>query len=141
MTSRHQAAAPTVAWVPLATLLGVAGVVHLARPEAFTGLIPRWLGDPGPWVYGSGAAEIACAAALVAPRTRWLGGWASAALFVAVFPGNLTMAVRALASDTASTAYTALTLARLPLQVPLVWWAVSVARRSSGPAPTGEGTR
>jgi uncharacterized membrane protein len=124
--------------VPLAVLLGVAGVVHLWRPDAFTGLIPRWLGNPAPWVYASGAAEIACAAGLAVPRTRRLAGWATAALFVAVFPGNVTMAARALASENASTAYTALTLARLPLQVPLVWWAVSVARRSARPTRTGD---
>lgn len=105
------------------------------RPDVFTGLVPRWLGPPSPWVYASGAAELACAAALVVPRSRRLGGWATAALFVAVFPGNVTMAVRALEPDRAGAAYTALTLARLPLQLPLVWWAVRVARRAA-PVPS-----
>jgi len=117
----------------------VAGVVHLVRPDVFTGLVPRWLGAPEPWVYGSGAAELACAAGLVVPRSRRLAGWATAALFVVVFPGNVTMAARALESDRAGTVYTVASLARLPLQVPLVWWAVKVARRPgpvTAPAPT-----
>lgn len=133
MTSSGPTAVPRRgrAWLPLAGLLAVAGVTHLLRPGAFAGLIPRELGDPQPWVYGSGVAELACAAGLAAPRTRRLAGWATAALFVAVFPGNVTMAVRALESDRASTAYTAVSLLRLPLQVPLVWWAVRVAQRTT----------
>ena len=78
----------------LAALLGTSGVLHLRRPGIFRPLIPRTLGDPDPWVLGSGVAELACAAALLGPPTRRLGGWASAALLVGVFPGNVTMAVR-----------------------------------------------
>lgn len=140
MTSRGAAAAPSRAWVPLAALLSVAGVAHLVRPDVFAGLVPRWLGPPQPWVYVSGVAELACAAGLVAAPSRRLAGWASAALFVAVFPGNVTMAVRALESDLAGTAYTVATLARLPLQLPLVWWAVRVAQRSGTPTAGGAAT-
>jgi len=78
-------------------------------------------------VYGSGVAEIACAVALLVPRTRRAGALASAALFVGVFPGNVTMATRALRSTRASGRTKAITLARLPLQVPLVAWALDVA--------------
>ena len=130
MTQQRPTAAPSRAWVPLAGLLAVAGAAHLARPDTFAGLIPAQLGSPAPWVYASGVAELACAAALSVPATRTLAGWATAGLFVAVFPGNVTMAVRALDSERASTVYVLATLARLPLQVPLVWWAVRVARRS-----------
>ena len=79
-------------------------------------------------MYGSGAAELACAAALVVPRTRRLGALATAALFLGVFPGNVTMAVRAIRSPRASSTAKALTVARLPLQAPLVAWALDVAR-------------
>ena len=54
----------------LAALLGTSGVLHLRRPGIFRPLIPRTLGDPDPWVLGSGVAELACAAALVVPRRR-----------------------------------------------------------------------
>jgi uncharacterized membrane protein len=101
--------------------------MHLVKPQPYDALIPRALGAPRPWVYGSGVAEIACAAALMVPRTRRLGALASAALFVGVFPGNVTMAARAMRSSRASTGTKALTLARLPLQVPLVTWALAVA--------------
>jgi uncharacterized membrane protein len=108
----------------LAALLGGSGVLHLWRPRVYRGLIPRALGDPGPWVLGSGVAELACAAALAVPATRRTGGLASAALLVGVFPGNITMAVR----SRGRTGRAAVAWARLPLQVPLVAWAWSVAR-------------
>lgn len=92
--------------------------------------MPRWLGDPTPWVLGSGVAEVACAVGLAIPRTRPTAAAATAALLVLVFPANVQMAVTALGSDTASTAYQLGTLARLPVQLPLIAWAVSIWRRS-----------
>lgn len=114
----------------LAALLGTSGVLHLRRRGIFRPLVPRILGDPDPWVLGSGVAELACAAALVAPPTRRLGGWASAALLVGVFPGNVTMAVRSRPDARGWAGKPVVAWARLPLQVPLVAWAVAVARRA-----------
>ena len=116
--------------VALAALLGTSGVLHLRRPGIFRPLVPRVLGDPDPWVLGSGVAELVCAAALVAPPTRRLGGWASAALLVGVFPGNVTMAVRSRPDARGWAGRPVVAWGRLPLQVPLVAWAVAVARRA-----------
>ena len=41
----------------------------------------------------SGAAELACAAAVANRRTRRVGATLAAVLFVVVFPANLQMAV------------------------------------------------
>ncbi len=76
------------AWQPLALLLATSGALHFAKPEPFAAIVPRRLGDPQPWVYASGAAELACAAGLA-------------------------------------------TLARLPIQVPLVLWALRLSRRAA----------
>lgn len=122
----------TPSWRPLSALLAATGALHFVRPRPFAAIVPRQLGRPLPWVYASGAAELGCAVALAVPRTRRHGGVAAAVLFVAVFPGNLQMAVTAVRSPRASAAYRALTLARLPLQVPLVLWALRVARRGVG---------
>ena len=112
----------------LAGLLGVAGVVHLARPEVFEGLIPRALGSSRAWVYGSGVAELACAAAVAVPSTRRAGGLAAAGLFVAVFPGNVKMALDSHPGARSWARNPAIAWGRLPLQVPLVAWAWRVAR-------------
>lgn len=110
----------------LAALLATSGVAHFARPQPFDSIVPRRL--PGPargWTYLSGAAELAVAAALAHPRTRRAGGLAAAGLFTAVFPANVQMAV-----DWTSRPlpWKAVAYGRLPLQAPLVWSAVQVAR-------------
>ena len=64
------------------------------------------------------------AAAVAHPRTRRTGGRAAAALFTAVFPANVAMA-RRWSSKPAS--YRAVAWGRLPLQIPLVWWALRVS--------------
>ncbi|MEX5300260.1 hypothetical protein RCG67_15970 [Kocuria sp. CPCC 205292] len=102
------------------------GTLHLARPALFDGLIPRSLpGAPRTWTLGSGAAELGAGALLLHPRTRRAGGWAAAALLVGVWPGNVTMAWRA---RRGSPARRAVTLARLPLQIPMIAAALHIAR-------------
>jgi uncharacterized membrane protein len=121
---------PTPGWKPLAALLAASGVLHFATPEPYARIVPKGLGDARRWVAVSGAAELACAAGLANARTRRVAALASAALFVAVFPANVQMAATAMRSDRASRGYRAGALARLPLQAPLVAWALAVSRRA-----------
>jgi len=121
MTSRLRRASPYL----LAGMLTVTGTLHFVVPRPFADIVPPALPEPLALVYASGLAELACAAGLAVPRTRRAAGWATAALFVAVFPGNVQMALDA---GDRSDAYRWATYARLPLQVPLVWWGVSAAR-------------
>jgi uncharacterized membrane protein len=124
MSSRSRSFRPAAA---LAGLLGVSGVGHFARPRFFDAIVPRSLpGEPRPWTYASGIAELGVATALAVPRTRRLGGYAAAALFVAVFPANVSMALRWSAR---SPRERAIAYGRVPLQVPLVLWALRVGRR------------
>ncbi|MCK0117105.1 putative membrane protein [Isoptericola sp. CG 20/1183] len=112
----------------LAAALTVTGTLHFARPRAFDALIPPALGSPRAWVYGSGVAELACAAAVAVPATRRVGGLATAALFVAVFPGNVKMALDSHPGARSWARKPSVAWGRLPLQVPLVAWAWRVAR-------------
>ncbi|WP_329051786.1 hypothetical protein OG738_05595 [Amycolatopsis sp. NBC_01488] len=108
----------------LAGVLGTMGVLHFAVPKPFDGLIPRSLpGSRRAWTYGSGAAEVAIATAVAVPRTRRLGGLAAALLFLGVFPGNVKMP---LGASSAPLPRRALAWARLPLQWPLITWALKV---------------
>lgn len=107
----------------LAALLVGAGASHFGRPELYDALVPPLLpGSTRAWVYGSGVAEAAVGIAVAVPGTRRTGALAAAALFVAVFPGNVYMAIEP--GDVPRW----IALARLPLQVPLVVWALKVAR-------------
>lgn len=106
-------------------MLATGGSAHFLAPAPYAAIVPAALGAPYVWVYVSGAAELACAVGLLLPRTRRRAALVTAALFVAVFPANVQMAWDA---GERSTAYRVVTYARLPLQVPLVLWALSVAR-------------
>ncbi len=102
------------------------GSVHLLRPETYEPLMPAAVPAHREVIYASGVAELVCAAGLLHPRTRKLAGWASAALLVGVYPGNLKMAADAL--KTRNQTFKALALARLPLQFPMIRAALKVAR-------------
>jgi uncharacterized membrane protein len=110
----------------LAGLLTVAGIAHFVAPTLFDQVVPESLpGRQRDWTYLSGVAELAVGAAVAVPRTRRLGGLLAAGLFIGVFPANIKMAV-----DWADRPLPqrALAYARLPLQLPLVLWALKVRR-------------
>ena len=109
----------------LAGFLAAAAVTHFVAPRQYDAIVPRSLpGTPRAWTYASGVAEAAVAAAIANSKSRRRGGLAAAALFVAVFPANVKMARDW--RDRPAPAKAA-ALGRLPLQVPLVWWALKVA--------------
>ncbi len=118
----------------LAALFATSGTTHLVKPEVFEPLVPKSLPRRREIVYLSGVAELVCAAGLLHPRTRRYAGWASAALLVAVAPGNVQMSANygkraQRRQDTSSRAAFAATLARLPLQLPLIRTALKASRR------------
>lgn len=116
----------------LAGLMASAGVTHFVAPAAYERIVPRWAGDPRRVVMVSGAAEIACGALLSSRRTGRIGGALTAALLVAVFPANVQMALDAgtehqAVPDMPVGRFRAIAVCRLPLQLPLVGWALRVA--------------
>ncbi|GAA3824508.1 DoxX family protein [Nocardioides panacisoli] len=102
------------------------GAVHLVKPDVFEPLMPAWVPAHRKVIVWSGVAELLCAAGLVLPRSRRAAGLASAALLVGVFPGNVHMAVDALRGD--NRPLQAASLARLPLQLPLIRGALRAGR-------------
>ncbi|MFH0519944.1 DoxX family protein [Streptomyces sp. M41] len=114
----------------LAGLLATAGVAHFAIPRPFDATVPRALpGTPRTWTYASGVAELALAAGVALPRTRKAAALATAAFFVGVFPANVKMAADWRHRPAPQRAAA---LGRLPLQLPLVLWARSVAKSAEG---------
>lgn len=117
----------------LAGLFAVSGVLHFAKPAPYVAMVPKALPARKALVYASGAAEIACAAGLLAPRTRRVAGLASAALLVAVFPANVSMTAQAKRrldrepGNRSRQTFLAGTVARLPLQLPMIRTALRAA--------------
>ncbi|GAB2648060.1 membrane protein [Gordonia jinhuaensis] len=110
----------------LSALLLSTGVLHFAAPAPFDSIVPESVPlSPRSATYLSGAAELAIGAGLATSRTRRLAGAAAVALFVAVFPANVTMAVQWWNKGAVPRA---IAIGRLPLQIPLIVTAARVAR-------------
>jgi uncharacterized membrane protein len=115
-------------WV-LTGFMVVAGVNHFVSPAPYLGMMPPQLPAPEALVAISGVAEILGGLGLILPATRRLAAWGLIALFVAVFPANLNMAIHHLPLGTHVVPAWAL-WARLPLQVVLIAWAALFTRRT-----------
>lgn len=110
-----------------ALLLGM-GTLHFVAPKPFDSIIPAELpGSARFYTYASGVGELATGALLAVPRTRRLGALAAVALFIAVFAGNVNM-VRLWWDKPWPMRIVA--IARLPLQIPMITWALRVYRNS-----------
>lgn len=110
----------------LTAVLAGAGVLHFLKPQPFDRIVPGWVpGSARRATYLSGAAELAIAAGLSHPTTRKHAAKAAAALFVAVFPGNIEMARQWVPQ---SHTKAAISLLRLPLQATLIQSALKIAR-------------
>lgn len=112
----------------LVAIYSATSIVHLVKPEIYDSIIPtplqRWRRE---LIIVSGIAEGACALGLLHPRTRRVAGVASVGLLVAVFPANFQMAIDyaldAIEEPTPVRIGGAVaTVARLPLQWPLIQW-------------------
>ena len=108
--------------------------MHFVKPGAFEAMVPTRLPVARALVYASGALRSLCAVGLLLPRTRRVAGLASAALLVAVFPANVTMTGQAKRRsdrdpEDPRQGYLAATVARLPLQWPMIRTALRAAGR------------
>lgn len=120
----------TAATYALAGLLAGAGVTHFVLPGFYDRIVPRALpGSSRTWTVLSGVVELGCAVGLLPGRSRRVAATLTAVLFVAVFPANVQMAVdwrhRSLADRLVA-------YGRLPLQIPLLWWALKVRKLALG---------
>lgn len=129
-------------WV-LAALLAAAGIMHFVSTRGFRLVVPDWATrvtrlDKEAIIVASGAVEVGLAAALISlPKERARVGMATAAFFVAVFPGNVHQwrtGRSAPGLDTDRRRF-----GRLFLQPVLVAWAIWAT--SPGRKPTVRGRR
>lgn len=118
----------------MAIMLVLTGTGHFIVPGQVDALVPPFLpSEPRLWTYLSGAAEIVIALMLLAPLNkkfagksiRLWGAYSAFALFVAVFPANINMAIQWSSRDMPEPL---LAYARLPLQFGLFYWAWALAK-------------
>lgn len=104
----------------LGLLLIAAGCSHFTHSDLFVSIMPPYL----PWhlflVYLSGIFEVALGILLLLPAFTQIAAWGLIALFVAVFPANVHMALHPELYPTLSPIGLWL---RLPFQAVLIAWA------------------
>jgi uncharacterized membrane protein len=121
----------------LTVFMTAAGVNHFLAPAQYAAMIPGIFPAHLALVHVSGVAEVLGGLGLILPSTRRLAAWGLVALFVAVFPANINMAVHHLPLGGRPVPTWALWL-RLPLQVVLVawaWWYTRSAPRAVAERP------
>ena len=102
----------------LSALMIAAGILHFARPEKFVAIVPDWLPAHRTLVYISGFFEILGGLGLLVKRVQKAAAWGLIALFVAVFPANVNMAVHKILINSPWILW-----GRLPFQAVLIAWA------------------
>jgi uncharacterized membrane protein len=112
----------TVGCILLAVSMVVAGVMHFVAPAAYARIVPRGFPSPHVLVSVSGVFEILGGIGLLPAYSRSWAAWGLIALFVAVFPANVNMAVNRIGFGRRPPK-TWLLWARLPLQAVLIVWA------------------
>ena len=105
-----------------------AGILHFVATRRYTAIMPNDLPAPRELVLISGAAEIAGGLGVLVPipPIQRSAAWGLIALLIAVMPANINMATHH--ADFPSIPAWAL-WARLPLQLPLIYWAWRYTRQ------------
>jgi uncharacterized membrane protein len=117
----------------LAAFMISAGMMHFLSPEPYVRIVPDYLPAALGLVYISGVFEILGGAGLLIPRLRRAAAWGLVALFVAVFPANVNMAIHRIPFFGNQAPPLFLWL-RLPFQLVLIAWAAWYTRKEPEPS-------
>ncbi len=102
------------------------GLIHLIHPEVYMNIMPAWLGWHYPLVIFSGVCEISFALLLIPLKSRPYAAWCIILLLIAVFPANVQMMLNDKAENNS---HLWVAVARLPLQIGLIYWAYTYTLR------------
>lgn len=108
--------------VILAISIIIVGITHFSSPDTYVKIVPSGLPYPLELVYISGVFEVLGGIGLLVPNVSQFSAWGLIALFIAVFPANINMAVNHIHLDNIpdSPWFQAV---RLPFQAVLIAWA------------------
>ncbi len=118
----------------LAAAVFAVGALHLVWPDPFVAIVPPSLPAPRTLVLTSGVFEMLGGLGVMLPRTRRMAGVGLLLLFIVVFPANVHMALAGIDPVPGLPGSNLGRWARLPMQIPLWWWAWDLARTPSPPA-------
>jgi len=114
----------------LAAFYVAGGTGHFVLTPFYVRIMPPMLPAPLALVYISGVAEILGGLGVLYGPTRRFAAWGLVALLIAVFPANVYMAVAHLPfAGLAGKSW--VQWGRLPLQIPLLWWAWLYTKRTT----------
>ena len=117
----------------MGSLYIVAGAGHFIATRLYESIMPGYFSAHHELVLISGAAEIAGGLGILIPQTRRPAAWGLILLLIAVMPANIWMAQH-------PNLYPNIPLwaiwLRLPLQLPLIWWAWLYTRSNLDPDAT-----
>jgi uncharacterized membrane protein len=119
----------------VAAFMVAIGLAHFLAPAPFAAIVPAWLPAPVTLVIVSGFFEILGGLGLLVPRVRRAASYGLVALYVAVFPANVNMALHDIPANGVHVP-TVLLWARLPLQLVFIVVALWVGREE--PTVRGE---
>lgn len=114
--------------IVLAVLFMLAGAMHFVIPQAYLRIMPPWLPSPLTLIAISGVAEMLGGVGLLIPFSRRLAAWGLVALLIAVLPANIYTATAHLPLPGVA-GQSWLQWARIPLQLPLIYWAWLYTRK------------
>jgi uncharacterized membrane protein len=114
----------------LAAFMTFTGTMHFVRPQPFVDIVLSFLPYPLALVYISGFFEVLFGVGLLIPRFSRHAAWGLIALYIAVFPANVNMAVNQL--PFMGTVYPVGNWLRLPFQLVLILWAYWLTKRDGG---------
>jgi uncharacterized membrane protein len=110
------------------------GVLHFTDPEPFVRIVPAFLPAKLELVWLSGAAEILLGVGLLPKVTRRWASLGLVALFIAVFPANINMAINEVQLNPESPIPVWAMWARLPFQLLFIAAALFVGKDGDGSA-------
>ena len=109
-------------WLMIA-FYAVAGIGHLAAPNAFLPIVPDIVPFPRAVILATGVCEIAGAVALATTRARRIAGVMLALYALCVWPANIKHAIWHIATPPIPDTWW-YHAPRLALQPVLIWWAL-----------------
>lgn len=117
----------------MAVVYIAAGINHFRSAAFYYKIMPPYIPYPFAMIYISGISESVLGILLLFSKTRKFAAWGIIALLVVIFPANVQMLINYIHQHNPQTWVAVL---RLPLQIPLIWWAWSFTKTGSVSART-----